>query len=365
MRRVLGFVVSFAVSTAALSPVAHAIQNGQSAVGDPRVVAISSYQHSLQAGCSGALVAPRIVITAGHCTLRMGANGPQGAYQGGDPFSGEFKDPIDWFVYAPGEVVPVGGNSNRSRVLAQFLPAEYKDGGAGRGPRCDFAVLVLETALSSNEYAILSVEDVELARQSESAVEFLGYGLKSWQDNLDSMSPKGRNPNPSLTAATLRATPLTDGAEKLEVCEGSTHSNLILHADLPDATYIGGNDSGGPLWIRQGDKWVFVGPISGSVGLNAQTSPDSTMWKEEFWLKNSGGSFYVAANFKPTHIRALEFLNARIAKESAAQKQAVPVAVVAPQKVVSRPMTIKCVKGKQTKKVTAVSPKCPRGFRRA
>jgi len=52
------------------TPSSYSMQNGQDALGDERVVGIIFGQNS-QRHCSGALLAPRIVATSGHCVLRI------------------------------------------------------------------------------------------------------------------------------------------------------------------------------------------------------------------------------------------------------------------------------------------------------
>ena len=118
------------------------MQNGQDALGDERVVGIIFGQNS-QRHCSGALLAPRIVATSGHCVLRI----DNGVFSKEKHFNGELLS-SDLWVSAPGIDVPKGGTSNKAKVIAQFVPESYTDSMC-EGTDCnagmsDVAILILD-----------------------------------------------------------------------------------------------------------------------------------------------------------------------------------------------------------------------------
>ena len=65
---IVGALVALMVTTS-VTP-ANAIYGGTSAAGNPIVVGLLVSQNATSAGCSGALVAPRVVMTASHCLTR-------------------------------------------------------------------------------------------------------------------------------------------------------------------------------------------------------------------------------------------------------------------------------------------------------
>lgn len=304
-------IFSVSILTLTLLPTkVAAFSNSQNALGDSRVIASAFENQNRQASCSGALIEPRIVMLAGHCTARK-LNGlvvtPN--YQG-LPFSGEIPTEFNWVIYAPGVKVPFEGNKNKAKVIAQFLAPEYKDGGNGSGPTCDFAVLILEKALSNNYFKILDGKSLAELREKEAETLSFGYGYKSYPDMANAQSGLGRDPDPVMTKSFFRAQNLSDGSEKLEVCEGSTNKDLQVHVKLPTGVFTGSSDSGGPLWVKQNDEWIYVGAISGAVGLgiNGATPQNSPQWNDANVVANSGVNYVTAQAFEKTIERAKNYL---------------------------------------------------------
>ena len=90
-------------------------------------------------------------------------------------------------------------------------------------------------------------------------------------------------------------------------------------------------------------------PVSATVSIagadGAQNVATTVVTEKDGWLKMKAAGF----TFSEKQIKV------KITQESSA---AAPVAVA------KRKSTITCVKGKTTKKVSAVSPKCPAGFKK-
>jgi len=57
-------------------------------------------------------------------------------------------------------------------------------------------------------------------------------------------------------------------------------------------------------------------------------------------------------------------IKAKLTQEVVVEPTPTPTATATPKPVVAKKITITCVKGKTTKKVTAVAPKCPSGFKK-
>ena len=350
-----------------------AFSNSEVATGDSRVVASAFEDQSRQASCSGALVEPRIVMLAGHCTARKLNGTVVFPNLQGQPFSGEIPLDFNWVVYAPGAKVTTDGNKEKARVIAQFLAPEFSDGKNGRGPVCDFAVLVLSQPLSDKYFTLLDNQSLTRLREQGAETVSLGYGYKSFIDLTNSMTSAGRDPNPVSTKSNFRVGNLSDGSENFEICEGSTNNNLSVHVKLPSGVFVGSSDSGGPLWLKQNEKWVYVGAVSGSVGLgiNNSTPENSSLWKDANAIMNSGVNYVTAQAFEKTIARAKNYLETIQVAEAAADKaeadkaaELVAQQIAAAAKSAQVEKTITCTKGKVTKKVSAVNPECPAGYKK-
>jgi secreted trypsin-like serine protease len=137
----------------------------------------------------------------------------------------------------------------------------------------------------------------------------------------------------------------------------------------PDKTVCSG-DSGGPLYFQDGNEYVYIGALSAVNGISCHVSLDDPMRKNDFWQKNTMGVYYPAANFLPLIKQAEDFLKSEIVREETEAKAKAGAELTANQEAAAKAdaskkmATITCVKGKTSKKITAIKPKCPNGFRR-
>jgi membrane protein involved in colicin uptake len=129
------------------------------------------------------------------------------------------------------------------------------------------------------------------------------------------------------------------------------------------------------------------------MGATASSDPQDSIWKDPFWSLNGGGSYYSAQAFPDVIDAANKFLAAQIileakaaadlklkqdsevktALELKAKEEADAKAVadkLAAEKLAAtkatalKKTTITCIKGKFVKKVTAVKPLCPAGYKK-
>jgi hypothetical protein len=374
------------------------MQNGQDALGDERVVGIMFGQNS-QRHCSGALLAPRIVATSGHCVLRI----DNGVFSKEKHFNGELLS-SDLWVSAPGIDVPKGGTSNKAKVIAQFVPESYTDSMC-EGTDCnagmsDVAILILDKELSNKTFRFATKEEILLMKNISTSVLAIGYGLKSEQDWQNSKSGLGQDGKPTKSEAVTR-TNFCCAGKKVEQWSKDNPYGLVQTV-LPRGVFHGGGDSGSPLWIKIGTEWVYVGaagaangPVAGNV---EATSP---RWTDPFELSVVGATYFTIAGHQNIYIDAEKYLSQRIIKESNDLNDALAKAAVdlkakqeaeanaaaelkakqeaeskasadklaaeklAASKAASiKKITITCVKGKLVKKVTAAKPVCPKGYKK-
>ena len=360
-----------------LSPSTYAMQNGQDALGDEKVVGIIFGQNS-QRHCSGALIAPRIVATSGHCVLRIDG----GVFSKEKHFNGELPITSELYVSAPGVDIPKGGTSNKAKVLAQYVPESYTDSMC-EGTDCnagmsDVAILVLDKELSNKTFRHATKEEVLLMKSVATNVLAIGYGIKSEQDWQNAKSGIGYDGKPTKSEAVTR-TNFCCAGKKVEQWSKDNPYGLVQTV-LPKGVFHGGGDSGSPLWIKIATEWVYIGaggaaqgPVAGNV------EPSSPRWTDPFELSVVGATYFTIAGHQNIFSDAEKYLSQRILFE---QKPVVvvtptptpiPVAkqeVVATEVVNQKPVLqsaqkrvkIVCIKGKYQRTVYGYNPVCPKGW---
>ena len=372
------------LSSLILSTNAHAMQNGQDALGDDKVVGIIFGQNN-QRHCSGALIAPRIVATSGHCVLRIDG----GVYSKQKHFYGELPSNSDLYVSAPGVDIPFGGTTNKAKVLAQYVPETYTDSMC-EGTDCnagmsDVAILILDKELSNKSFRFATKEEILLMKIVSTPVLSIAYGIKSEQDWQNAKNGKGFDGKPTKSEAVTR-TNLCCAGKKVEQWSKDNPYGLVQTV-LPRGVFHGGGDSGSPLWIKIGTEWVYVGAAGAAQGpVAGNVDPSSPRWTDPFELSAVGATYFTIAGHKNIYSDAEKYLTQRIIKEkkdlddaiakAAAElkaKQEAEAKAAAELKAKQeaeakaaalKKTTITCLKGKLVKKISAVKPVCPKGYKK-
>ena len=301
--------LSLFVASFFCAPSAVAILGGSDASGNPIVVGILRSPTATSAGCSGGLVAPRIVFTAAHC-LTGNAEGVWIAQPGSD-----LRDVTTKRIQGEKFYIPEGFNPS-------VFPMQN-----------DFGIIVLKDAFSNVEnIKIATFEEITKWTAEESSVLHVGYGCttKVSKPPCGATSP---TPNKLETFYESRI------ADQFKSLTPGTFTSTRISVEKT----ICGGDSGSPLLKEVDGKWVYLGAQSSSNG--AGCTPECSV-------------ICVATQGLPAANKELV--------ASAYTSIGVTSPEVKPQSPISKPVmkSITCVKGKLVKKVTAAKPVCPSGYKK-
>lgn len=324
-----------------------AIINGTSAVGSDFVVTMLFGSEKVSSHCTGAYLRPRIVVTAAHCVIRQGGRSP------------ELIRPIeDWYVSQPGiDWLSSSAQLSKVKVLKIWTDPNYfnrwePERGFRETQVNDIAFLFLERELNGSTLSRAATrEEIEDFRSGNGRAFHLGYGCigENWEqrkanDGKPYLADElvgtniGSLATPIWDRFLLAQYPLTRG----EVCSG---------------------DSGSPLLMKKGNEVLYLGSIfaggNGPTGIKyASTTvlwpfiPDLDKAFREFLLQEAELKAKAEADAKAAAEKAAAELKAR--QEAEANAAALK----------NKKSTINCVRGLEVRKVSAVNPKCPKGYKK-
>jgi secreted trypsin-like serine protease len=286
------------------APIAHPVLGGTPAINNPVVVGLLFSKDGTKAGCSGALVSPRMVFTAAHCLTAK---------------------PENVWVAQPGSDLR---DINSLRIQAEkfFTPSNFD---SKRFPMDnDFGIIVLKSAFpSAATLPIATFDEIKSWTNQQSAVLHVGYGCTAMVDR----PPCGAtSPTPNQFTTVFEAiTPLQFAS--------LTPGTFSLTKISVSKTICGG-DSGSPLLREESGKWIYIGAQSSSNGAGCTPSCEINCVASQ-GLPSANLSMVAEAKLFSSEIVA-------------------PVITGT-----TKNLTITCIKGKASKKITALKPKCPVGYK--
>lgn len=225
-----------------------AIYNGVDAVGSPNVVTvIKEYSDGKRfASCSGALVAPRVVVTAAHCVTED-ETGLLAKNVWVAPAGASFK--IVTVDGKSGRILENTSDGAESRAIYEQYKAKSIKVTSTYYSSSDIVVdndvafIVLEKALPlTSNIAIASDEETESFITNKSAVRIYGYGLTVFEGDM-SLKPKT-----AITNFDFKST--------------SVKNSVFLKSSSSGAC---SGDSGGPAIVSTPTKLYLVGVITGGT----------------------------------------------------------------------------------------------------
>ena len=254
--RLIAFSLILGLNIFSLSQV-QAIFGGDSALGDPRIVALVSPRDNPRAACSAGLITNQIVVTAAHCLGNVGKTYLQQEYS-----------PSDLWVAPPGVDLNVLDRNLNVQVLRVIISPGYNntwdpDRSISISEKDDIAFLFLASPLvSSYTIPIAAASDVENIKKKRSMITHLGYG------NEDVNSADGKPYSVSLRAYATSAS-----RYKTIALENRT----IATQEIGTAALCPG-DSGGPWYTTiNGVEKIVAITVSASGCRGAGSGSGGTM----------------------------------------------------------------------------------------
>ena len=339
MRKVALTLLMMSALILSSTPVSQAGLNAPVNLDNPRAVPIfgqeSASQVSLMAGWSGFLYSPRIVFSAAHSHYSFDNNGNRILQE--HPYITVGK-PNSSTKDAEG----------RAKVIKTFV-GDYKKSSTGWKLN-DFIVLVLDRDLATIAPAKLMTAEIE-AELVKARAELLWHGYGEYRDRCDpgqkNPCPEDRN-NPNKSPSELPRVNKSNLAPKSDFpwLQGQGLVELANETLLTNLSGCPGDSGGGLITTYQGEV-IYVGQGI-STGMNFYACGATNAPANEKHPREMG---FISPVFK--HLDLIKQAEDFLAKQESDAKG-----------VILKKTTITCVKGKLVKKVTAIKPACPKGYKK-
>ena len=367
------FLISFAFVVGQIltstSP-ANSVEFGQDATGDPNAVHI-------QGNTSGFLYSERIILTAAHVLnqLRIQPNGD-----------------TDGFVFAPG--LADKSNAKRYKIIKAFIPKTYINSDFSKNIQAfdDFAIVVIDEDMPLKAKVKIATEDqMRQFAKDKSEVVMIGYGLQSGSQRKNPQEII-RAPH-KMTGYLYTPEMMVEHHRQYNLRPLSWTTNDWGTNSNQKTGSICSGDSGSGYFVEENSVRYYVG-TAGNGGATSNCKEDGTFsfttggFMANFSSPNkfldllkSAEAFVEEqkkmqlvkaeearlaadlkakqeAEVKAAELKAVQAAEAKAAADLKAKQEADAKAAAL------KKTTITCLKGKLVKKVTAVKPVCPKGYKK-
>lgn len=362
---------------------AQSVEFGVDATGDPNAVKVG--------GGSGFLYSERIVLTVAHV---IGAENP-----GAVPYWER-----EGVIYNPG-IVTIAGQK-QYRVKKVLIPSTYtKPDYANNIINDDNAVIILSEDIPMTKKAVFATEEqMQRFAREKAKVELVGYGITHGSQRPVTMI-NNRAPH-KLTSTLLSPQEVIAFYRQYSNVDWNKINKpgvygIVQHREL-QKSHICDGDSGSMFFVEENNVRYLLGTTG--LGLVYNNCPPTEKYYPHpsmSWIdpnsklrdllkiaegiveedrKREAEVIRLAAELKAkqeaeakaaAELKAKQEAEAKAAAELIAKQEAEAKAAAELQAkqeaeakaAALKKSTITCVKGKQAKKVTAVKPKCPRGYK--
>jgi hypothetical protein len=378
----ISITLAIALITSNIS-LAQSVEFGVDATGDPNAVKVG--------GGSGFLYSERIVLTVGHV---IGAENP-----GAVPYWER-----EGVIYNPG-IVTIAGQK-QYKVKKVLIPSTYtKPDYMNNIINDDNAVVILSEDIPMTKKAVFATEEqMQRFVREKSKVELVGYGITHGSQRpvttINNRAPHKLTStllSPEQVLAFYRQYPNVDWKK---INKPGVYG-IVQHRELKQS-HICDGDSGSMFFVEENNVRYLLGTTG--LGLVNNNCPPPETWygfPSMSWIdpnsklrdllktaekiveedrKREAEEIRLAAELKAkqeteakaaAELKAKQEADAKAAAELKVKLEAEAKAAAelkakqeADAKAAAlKKTTITCVKGKLTKKVTAVKPKCPSGYK--
>ena len=327
-KKLIAFLSILSISISLPIIPVHSMENGIDAPLDGRTVPIIVQPMGIV--CTGFLYSERIVFTGGHCLYEMTSRQPFQGVQIGAPN----------LTYTE--------SSKRISVVKSFVASNWGNFGwydeINFNPTGEFGIYILKEPIKvSGKVEIATPEKVKQLTNSNTLVTNIAYGKQTpdqaWS-GLPSRTPKYAQ-FPLVPYETVKIS--VDGALSFT---GKKKYNMTIHVlQLPGGPSTCGGDSGSPIYVKENETFIYLGALTNGIG----GAPNCT------------GKPWIDPKMYVGSVDPFDYLDL----VSQAEKYVAANPYVEPKSTSSsskKKATITCIKGKSSKKVTGVNPKCPVGY---
>ena len=323
---------------------ANSVEFGQDATGDPNAVKVG--------GASGFLYSERIILTVGHVIESSGGL----AYwesNGG--------------IYKPG-IVSISGQK-RYGVKKVLIPSTYvKPDYRNNIIIDDLAIIILYEDIPLTKKAVIATEEQrQRFVREKSKVELVGYGITDGSQRSSLGLMNNRSPN-KLTSTLISPEAVVQFYKQYPNVDWNKINKpgvygIVQHRELQQS-HICDGDSGSVFFVEENNVRYVLGTTGlGLVNNNCPPPEYAYPYPSMSWIDPNSKLLDLLRTAEKIveEDKKRELANAeelRLWTELAAKQEADAKAAK------FKKITITCVKGKLSKKITAVSAKCPQGYKK-